>query len=68
MENSPGSWSQSFQTGAKYFIQDKAEGQSGFWVSNLIFSKGRMSHLYHLSQASLPDFGTYSVEDLILLL
>lgn len=68
MENSPGSGTESFQTGAKYLIQDKGEGQSGFSVSNLIFGKGRMSHLYNLSQASHLHFGTHSVEDFVLLL
>lgn len=61
--------SERFQNGAKYLSQDKAEGQSGFSVSSLIiFSKGRISHLYHLSQASHPSFGTHSLEDFILLL
>lgn len=33
--------SETFQTGAKYLIQDKAGGQPGFSVSILIFSKGK---------------------------
>lgn len=41
IENSPGSGTQRFQTGAKYLIQDKAEEETGFSMFILIFSKGK---------------------------